>query len=75
MCLHNFLRNDNIYLNILDEEKSENQLPIFSSLPHIEGKSSSDAMEVRKDFTQYFMSLGGAVSWQENAVNAGILHT
>lgn len=74
LCLHNFLRNDNMYLNVLDEEKSENESPIFSSLAHIGGKSSSDAMEVRQDFTEYFMSVGGAISWQEKVVNAGKLH-
>ncbi|KAB0804981.1 hypothetical protein PPYR_01951 [Photinus pyralis] len=38
LCLNNFLRSDNVFLNALDEENSEKERPIFINLPHIGGK-------------------------------------
>lgn len=73
LCLHNFLRNDNALLGVLDEEKKENEAPIFASLPHIGGKFSTDASIVRDRFKEYFMSHAGALPWQEDTINAGIL--
>lgn len=73
MCLHNFLRNDNALLSVLDEEKNENEMPVFASLPHIGGKFSTDATVVRNRFKEHFMSSAGALPWQEDTINAGIL--
>lgn len=73
LCLHNFLRNDNIFLNSLEDEKTENETPIFTNFSHIGGKFSTDALEVRESFTKYFVSPTGAIPWQLNTVNAGTL--
>lgn len=68
LCLHNFLRDDNIFLSALDEDNTENETPIFTNLSRIGGKSSTDAMKIREDFTKYFTSNEGALPWQMHKV-------
>lgn len=47
--------------------------PIFTNFPGIGGKSNADAMGVRQYFTEYFTSAAGALRWQVDTINSGIL--
>lgn len=75
LCLHNFLRNDNIFLNTLEDEKTENDSYIFTNFPRLGGKPSTAAMDIRESYKNYFNSAIGAVPWQLDEVNAGVIQT
>lgn len=72
LCLHNFLRNDNIYLSILEGEKKQNETPILAGLPHVSGRHSTNAVKVRDTFKDFFCSPSGSVPWQTARVSEGI---
>lgn len=73
LCLHNFLRDDDKLLNTLIEEKQNNQQTILTGLPKTGERLSSNALEIRVKFTNYFSSVEGALPWQENAISAGTI--
>lgn len=73
LCLHNFLRNDNIHMSTLDSEKNQNETPILVELPHVSGRLSNDAIKVRDIFKDYFCSSNGSVPLQMDCVNGGIV--
>lgn len=73
--LHNYLRTKSITRNIDEDLDLENEnLPNFQQLlplPRVRVRVSKRAFEIEDQFTDYFNSVEGRVTWQNHSVQRG----
>jgi hypothetical protein len=66
--LHNFLRDDSV--SFPDEEYEPGNVAL-STLSHVGGNSTVEAMNVRDLFSQHFVSPESSVEWQRRMTRRG----
>ena len=72
VVLHNFLRSNVVSTSGTQEseqtESNYSRTHALRNLPRTGRRNSSDAMRVRQQLTEYFVSPAGAIPWQKNVV-------
>lgn len=68
--LHNYLRDERIFPDNEPDQNSTECIRCFTSLRHMGGNYSEEAIDIRERFCSYFNSTG-AVPWQLEVVRRG----
>nr|CAI5846090.1 unnamed protein product [Callosobruchus analis] len=70
-CLHNFLRPALIPVQSFDNNLNNDNI---KNLRRVGGNATVDAMSIRDTFANYFSSPEGAVPWQNEIINRGLIN-
>lgn len=69
--LHNYLRDDTCHWADNEQDQAEVASDVLRPLLGIGGNSAQQALRIREQFKNYFISTEGAVDWQVQEVRAG----
>nr|CAI5835505.1 unnamed protein product [Callosobruchus analis]CAI5854414.1 unnamed protein product [Callosobruchus analis] len=70
-CLHNFLRPALIPVQSFDNNLNNDNI---QNLRRVGGNATVEAMSIRDTFANYFSSPEGAVPWQNEIINRGLIN-